>query len=197
MIYNVNIERLELFCVFDLKGSRTDIASRLVKLRIVPPEIPNTAAIVGNVALCWVGQKHWILRAPQSEAGALISGFQTNDIKEENISIVEVSDMLQFFSISGVDATNVLAVCCALDTHSTVFPHNAVTFTEMFGTKALVLRDALPDSEGFQIAVDRSYADFIDDNLHRILGTPLKVDHAGSPAQTSNLEHSTSSTVVD
>lgn len=189
MIYNVSIERLELFSVFDLKGSRTDIASRLAKLRIVPPEMPNTAAIVGNVLLCRVGPKHWILRAPQSEADALALGFQSDDIKEGNTSIVEVSDMLQFFSIRGTDANDVIAVCCAVDTHSTTFPHNAATFTEIFGTKALLLRDDFPDGEGFQIAVDRSYADFIDDNLHRILGTPLKVDHAGQPAQTSNLEH--------
>jgi heterotetrameric sarcosine oxidase gamma subunit len=189
MIYNVNIKRLELFCVFDLKGSRTDIASFLTKLQIVPPETPNTAAIFGNVTLCWVGPKHWILRAPQTEADTLTLEFQTSEIKERNTSIVEVSDMLQFFSIHGPDANDVIAVCSTLDTHSTVFPRNAVTYTEIFGTKALLSRDVFPDSEGFQIAVDRSYADFIDDNLHRILGAPLEVNHAGRTAQVSNLEH--------
>ena len=182
MIYDVSIERLKLFCVFDLKGSRTDIASCLAKLQIVPPEIPNTAEIFGNVALCWVGQKHWILRAPQTESEVLTLKLQSNDRKEGNTSIVEVSDMLQFFSIRGPDADDVISVCCALDTHSTIFPHNAATFTEIFGTKALLFRDALRDGEGFQIAVDQSYADFIDDNLHRVLGTPLEVDHAGHAA---------------
>ncbi len=190
MIYNVSIERLELFCVFDLKGSRADIASRLAKIRIVPPEIPNTSVTVGNVVLCWVGQKHWILRAPQTEADGLALEIQSKGKTEANISIVEISDMLQFFSIRGLDATDVIVVCCALDTHSTTFPHNAVSFTELFGTRALLLRDVLTDGEGFQIAVDRSYADFIEDNLHRILGTPLNVNHAGSSAQTRNLKQS-------
>jgi sarcosine oxidase subunit gamma len=189
MIYCVNIERLELFCVFDLKGSRTDITSLLTKLKIVPPETPNTAAIFGNVALYWIGPQHWILRAPQTEADALTVEFQTSDIKEGNTSIVEVSDMLQFFSIRGADANEVIAVCCTLDAHSTTFPHNAVTYTEIFGTKALLSRDAFADGEGFQIAVDRSYADFIDDNLHRILGAPLEVNHAGRAAEANNPEY--------
>jgi sarcosine oxidase subunit gamma len=176
MIYDVAIEMLEPLCVFDLKGSRSSIASRLASVQIVPPESPNTATISGKMALCWVGHTQWILRAPDAAAQQLTRDLQAND-SEGNTSIVNVSDMLQFFSVSGRDADDILAISCPLDTHLTAFPDNAVTFTELFGTKALLLRV----TDGYHVAVDRSYADFVNDLLHRVLGTPLPVNHAGRP----------------
>ena len=83
--------------------------------------------------------------------------------------------MLQFFSVQGRDVDEVLAICCPLDFHLEAFRGDTATFTEFLGTKALLLRVA----DAYQLAVERSYADFINDNLHRILGTPLPVDHAG------------------
>ena len=176
MIYDVNLETLELFSVFDLKGSPSSITSIVAPLGIVPPERPNTATISGDMALYWVGPTQWLLRAPEAAEQQLIQQLQMEDC-EKNTSIVEVSDMFQFFSVRGRDAEDVLAVCCPLDTHLTAFPANAVTFTELFGTKALLLRV----TDGYHFAVDRSYADFVNDLLHRSLGTPLPVDHVGRP----------------
>jgi sarcosine oxidase subunit gamma len=174
MIYDVNIEILEFFCVLDVKGERTDVSSRLAALRIAPPASPNTAAISGDMALCWVGPTQWILRAPESTEELLMQELQTTEF-DGRTSVVEISDMLQFFSVRGPDADDVLSTVCPLDTHLTKFPDNATTFTEIFGTRALLLRV----SDGYHFAVERSYADFINDSLHRVLGTPLAVDHAG------------------
>jgi sarcosine oxidase subunit gamma len=174
MIYDACIEALDLSCVFDLKGMRTDIRSRLAGLPINLPEGPNTLSRSGEITLCWVGPAQWILRAPGTSEQQLMRMLEPN-ISDGKTSVVEVSDMLQFFAVRGRDADDVLAVCCPLDIHPTRFPENAVTFTELSGTKALLLRD----TDGFQFAVDRSYADFIEDNLHRVLGTPLPIDHAG------------------
>jgi sarcosine oxidase subunit gamma len=176
MIYDVTLETLDLFCVFDLKGSRSGITSLVAPLGIVPPEKPNTGTRSGDMALCWVGPTQWILRAPEAAELQLLQQLQVED-GDENTSAVEVSDMFQFFSVCGRDADDVLAVSCPLDTHVTAFPANAVTFTELFGTKALLLRV----TDGYHFAVDRSYADFVNDLLHRILGTPLPVNHAGRP----------------
>jgi heterotetrameric sarcosine oxidase gamma subunit len=179
MIYDVSINQLELFCVFDLKGSRTDISPCLARLNALPPETPNTMVVSENITLCWVGPTRWILLAPHSEEEYLISEFEMKDSSEHDVSTVEISDTLQLFSIQGRDADDILAICCPIDIHMTTFADNAVTYTEMFGTKVLVLRD----THGFQIAVERSYADFINDSLHRILGKPLPVNHAGRPAR--------------
>ncbi len=182
MIYDVSIETLELFCVFDLKGARAAIASRIAGLQIVLPESPNALATSGDMVLCWVGPTQWILRASEAAEQQLILELQPN-VSDGNTSVVEVSDMLQFFSVRGRDADDVLAVCCPFDTHLTAFPDNAATFTEFLGTKALLLRV----NDGYQFAVERSYADFIDDNLHRILGVPLPVDHAGRAPYESSI----------
>ncbi|MGI9258202.1 MAG: sarcosine oxidase subunit gamma [Gammaproteobacteria bacterium] len=174
MIYDVSIETLDRYCVFDLKGTRTDMASRLAGLAITLPESANTLSRSGDIVSCWIGPTQWILLAPETTGHELVRKLQPN-VSDAKTSVVEISDMLQFFAVHGRDADEVLSVCCPLDTHPTAFPKNAVTFTELSGTKALLLRD----TDGFQFAVDRSYADFIDDILHRILGTPLPIDHAG------------------
>lgn len=179
MIYDVSINRLEQFCVFDLTGSRAAITACLAARSIVLPKTPNTTATVRSTTLCWVEPARWLLLASHSDAQNLTSEFKNYDSGDHSISIIEVSDMLQFFSIQGRDADEILAVCCPIDIHLTEFPDNAVTYTEMLGTKALVLRD----THGFQVAVDRSYADFIDDSLHRILGKSLPVNHAGQPVR--------------
>lgn len=174
MIYDVRIEMLELFCVFDLKGARPHIESLLTSLPINLPESANTAATFGDMVLCWVAPTQWILRIPQESEQKLALESQLNG-SERNVSVVEVSDMLQFFSVSGRDVDEVLATCCPLDFDLTVFRDNTATFTEFLGTKALLLGVA----DTYQFAVERSYVDFINDNLNRVLGAPLPVDHAG------------------
>ncbi len=174
MIYDVRIEALELSCVFDLKGTPTEVAARLLPLRLTLPNSPNTATQSDDMMLCWVGPAQWILRAPLAMEPQLTSRLQ-HLVGDDVTPAVEISDTLQFFSIRGIDADNVLAVCCPLDLHPTTFPSNAVSFTEFLEIKALLLRV----SDGFEFAVDRSYGDFVNDNLHRILGTPLAIDHAG------------------
>ncbi len=174
MIYDVSIEMLDLFCVFDLKGKRSHIASLLTSLSINLPESSNTVTTSGDMVLCWVGPMQWILRAPQAAEQKLALEFQLNG-SGRNTSVVDISDMLQFFSVQGRDVDEVLAICCPLDFHVKTFRDNTATFTEFLGTKALLFRVA----DIYQLAVERSYADFINDNLHRILGTPLPVDHAG------------------
>jgi heterotetrameric sarcosine oxidase gamma subunit len=174
MIYDVSIEMLDLFCVFDLKGKRSHIASVLASIPINLPESSNTATTSGDMVLCWVGPTQWILRASQAAEQKLMLEFQLN-CSERNTSVVDISDMLQFFSVQGRDVDEVLAICCPLDFHLEAFRGDTATFTEFLGTKALLLRVA----DAYQFAVERSYADFINDNLHRILGTPLPVDHAG------------------
>ena len=182
MIYDVCIEALELFCVFDLKGTRTDVATRVAPLRLELPNSPNTATRSNDVTLCWVGPTQWILRASLTAENRLLPQLQP-DVSEGMTSAVEISDTLQFFSVRGNEADSVLAVCCPLDLHGTAFPSDAATFTELLGIKALLLRVV----DGFEFAVDRSYGDFVDDNLHRILGTPLTVEHTGQAAKTVDL----------
>lgn len=181
MIYDVYIKQLELLCVFDIKGSHADVFSYIKELSIEAPENPNSATKSGTYTLGWVGQDHWLLLAPQSQEQFLISLFDNPQAIERNISAIEVSDMLQFFSIEGSDVEDILAICSPFDTHRSAFPKNGFTYTNIFDTKALVLRS----TNGFQVGADRSYADYINDNLHRAAGQPLNINHAGQPARVA------------
>ncbi|MFL2547046.1 MAG: sarcosine oxidase subunit gamma family protein [Candidatus Rariloculaceae bacterium] len=177
MIYDVDIAKLELSCVLNIQGAPADVVSLLSSRGISLPEKPNTAALARGMAIYWVGPTQWILRAPEALEEQLLQELQS-DPSNGNTSVVDISDTLQFFSVTGRDADDVLSVCCPLDIHRTVFPANAVTYTEIVSTKALLLR--IPD--GYEFAVDRSYADFANDSMHRILGTTQPVNHAGRPS---------------
>ena len=80
-----------------------------------------------------------------------------------HVSIVLVSDTLTFFRISGPDADQIIKIASPLDIHPTVFPCNGASYTQVFGIKGLVIRN----TDGFEIAVESSYADMIDDFLRR------------------------------
>ncbi len=80
-----------------------------------------------------------------------------------HISIVLVSDTLTFFGISGPDADQIIKIASPLDIHPTVFPCDSSSYTEIFGIKGLVIRN----NDGFEIAVESSYSDMIDDFLRR------------------------------
>ena len=74
-----------------------------------------------------------------------------------------VSDTLRFFHIDGSDALQIIAIACPLDTHPSVFPENGAGYTEIFGIKGLLVRSG----DGFDIAVESSFADMIEDYLAR------------------------------
>ena len=80
-----------------------------------------------------------------------------------HISIVLVSDTLTFFRISGPDADQIIKIASPLDIHPTEFPCDSSSYTRIFGIKGLVIRN----KDGFEIAVESSYADMIDDFLRR------------------------------
>jgi sarcosine oxidase gamma subunit len=58
-----------------------------------------------------------------------------------------------------------MAVASPLDLHPASFPADAATWAEAFGIKALIRRI----DDGFEIAIDRSYADWFEDVLKRVV----------------------------
>ena len=128
------------------------------------PASPNTLTRKGKVELCFTGPNRFLLRAPLDLEIALETALRPDTAPPE-ISIVRISDTLTFFRVVGPDAAQVLSIGCPLDTHPKVFGPDAVTFTEFFGVKALVLRC----DDGFDCAVDQSFGDMIADYLSRAM----------------------------
>ena len=162
MKYDVSAKQLELSTLLDFKADVVDLLEWLADDLIRLPEKPNTYTHVEDRELYWIGPDHWLLRASVDQESKLIEQLSLNQTPE-NISAVIVSDALTFFSLTGSEAEQVVSILSPLDIHPTVFTENAVSYTEAFGLKALLIRR----QDGFEFAVDRSYTDMFKDVLTR------------------------------
>ena len=161
MPYDVRIDRLPPFALFDLKGPPEALGDWVAGLPPFPDR-PNTLTRAGDAVLCFTGANRWLLRAEPDREAAWQATLRPEDAPPE-ISIVRVSDTLTFFRITGPDAGSVLSIGCPLDIHEDVFGSDAASFTEFFGLRALVLRCV----GGFDCAVEQSFGDMIADYLNR------------------------------
>ena len=164
MSYDVTIQRCGLTALFDLKGA-TDAVGAWVGDALPPfPDRPNHRTEKDGLDLFFIGRDHWIIRAPLDQEEALEARLKPTGCPAD-ISIVRVSDTMTFFRVTGPDAAQIMAIACPLDLHDSVFDPDAVTYSEVFGLKALVMCC----QDGFEFAVEQSFADMIDDYLARAL----------------------------
>ena len=153
-----------MFALFDIKGPKSDVKTLLTSMFDQIPQEPNTLVSRQNKTLMFIGSEHWILRA-SAEEEALIRSQLDPDLVPSSVSVVLVSDSFTFFSIKGVNAKDVIEISSPLDFDLSIFTENYVTFSEVFGIKALIKRRA----NGFEFGVDQSFGNMIDDYFARAL----------------------------
>ncbi|MBI1386595.1 MAG: sarcosine oxidase subunit gamma [Rhizobiales bacterium] len=165
MAYVVEVKREPMAAVLDLKGRGTTVAAVLARLGASLPDRPMTTARGPDLAVHWIGKDHWLLTAPIAEEAriAVVAEEEAERMRAGGASAVLLSDAYAFFSIRGRDAGAIVAIASPLDVHSRAFPEEGAALTEAFGLPALVVRR--PD--GFDLAVERSYANMIADYLAR------------------------------
>ncbi len=159
MSYDVKIERQTLNALFDLKGD-PEVVQNWVETSL--PSRPNTRAMQEAFEVYYIGRNHWIVRASLELEEVLEAQLKPTDCPAD-ISIVRVSDTLTFFRVTGPQAADVMAIACPLDLHVTAFDDDAVTYSEVFGLKALVMRC----EGGFEFGVEQSFGDMVQDYLTR------------------------------
>lgn len=162
MAYDINIERLGPSAVIDLQGKPGALGAWIGETLPPFPGQPNTASETGGIELYWIGLERWLLRADIERENELLAITRPHEAAID-ISIVLVSDTLQFFSIAGPDAGEIVSIASPIDHHPQVFPANGVSYTDLFGLKGLLLRR----TDGFEFAVERSFGDMIEDYLAR------------------------------
>lgn len=162
MSYEVQIGRGELEALIDLQGTSGAIRDWVEVGFPEFPDAPNTASTLNGLSLYWIAPERWLLRAPIAQEDQLIAITKPDNAPLE-ISVVLVSDTHQFFHIGGSDAAQIIAIACPLDIHPSTFPENGAGYTEIFGIRGLLVRRG----DGFDIAVESSYADMIGDYLDR------------------------------
>ncbi|MGI9389478.1 MAG: sarcosine oxidase subunit gamma family protein [Boseongicola sp.] len=164
MSYEATIRRVGAMALFDLKGPQAALSDWAGEALPLFPNTPNTATLKDEAELLFVGRNHWLLRAPL-EREAEFETVLRPEISPPEISLVRVSDTQTFFSITGQDADQIMSIASPLDVHPSVFPENGATFSEVFGLKALILKQ----SEGFCVAVEQSFGDMIEDYFARAM----------------------------
>ena len=163
MIYDVMITRLGLSALFELQGPADTVAAWAGDALPALPDTANTYVAAGAHQLCWLGAESWLLRAPIADEASLIGALQPAEAPD-SVSIICVSDLLAFWSISGADADQIINIAGPLDVHPRAFPRNGATWTDAFGQRALIMRA----EGGFELATDRSYAPMISEYLSTI-----------------------------
>lgn len=162
MSYDTTIARLPQPALLDLKGPPRVLAGKLAALGLAMPAAPNSASAAEDLELYWIGPEHWLLRGPADAEPRLLRALAP----EETFSAVIVSDAYTLFAVTGADAGEIAAIASPLDRHPGAFPPNGVSFTEAFGLKALLI----DREDGFELAVERSFADMTADYLDRVAG---------------------------
>ena len=162
MGYDVQIQRIGLNAVIELQGD-ADAIARHIKDGLPPfPETQNTFTELEDLTLCWIAPQRWLLRSSVDNEDRMLEMTKPS-VAPADVSVVLVSDTLCFLKITGPESDEIISVACSMDHHPTVFPHNGVSFTNVFGVKGLLIRA----DDGFEIAVESSYADLIEDYLLR------------------------------
>ena len=156
MGYQANIKKLGLSAIFDIKGDASAASKRISHLGLVLPSEVNTATEKDGQYLCWVGENHWLLLAPAEKENQLLDTLAPHD-SAMDCRIVLVSDAYTFFTVTGNQADEILAIASPLDIRLINFPENAATYSELFGIRGLIMRR----QNGYLIAVERSYTDMI------------------------------------
>ncbi|MDI3336407.1 sarcosine oxidase subunit gamma family protein [Defluviimonas aestuarii] len=162
MPYDVTITRLPLRALFDLKGTATALAAWCGTALPPFPDRPNSRMEAAGRGLCWTGPDRWLLMAALAEEATLAKALRSEQAPDD-LSVTLVSDTLTFFAVTGPDATEVMAVVTPLDLHPDIFPQDGAAWTEAFGIRSATRRIAA----GYEIAVDRSYADWFEESLRR------------------------------
>ena len=162
MGYDVNIQRLGIRAVIDLQGEMDSVASWLKGDLPGFPETANTYTEQYDLSLCWIAPERWLLYSSIDNEARMLQHTQPASAPV-GVSIVQVSDTLCFFAINGTDAGEIISIVSPLDHHPSVFPPNGVSYTNILGIKGLLIRT----QQGFEIAVESSFTDMIQDYLNR------------------------------
>ena len=164
MGYQATIKKLGLSAIFDIKGDASAASKRISHLGLVLPSEVNTATEKDGQYLCWVGENHWLLLAPAEKENQLLDTLAPHD-PAMDCRIFLVSDAYTFFTVTGNQANEILAIASPLDIRLINFPENAATYSELFGIRGLIMRQ----QKGYLIAVERSYADMIAIDFEKVL----------------------------
>ena len=146
-MYQANFQTQAMTAVFDLKGHPDDILHRF-----------EPASLVYRVA-----PQHWLVRTTLDQESRLFAHLTEAPYAADTL-IINVSDAYVFIGIEGPEADQMMAIASPIDAWAMPVGAAGATFTEVFGQKALLIRQP----KGFEIAIERSYSHLLLDYFSRV-----------------------------
>lgn len=161
MGYDLHVTGPGTRTVIALQGDAATLTQCALPAPIPPwPGRPNSRTRRELVSLLWIAPARWLVLAPLVQEDALQAALG----RANGATVTVLSDSLAFFALSGADADAAMAIACPLDLDARVFGHDSASFTDAFGTRALVQREG----PGWTLAVECSYAAYVGAYLRRI-----------------------------
>lgn len=123
------------------------------------PLVPNTVARAGSRSVLWLGPDEWLVVGPAGGGEALLPALR--EAVGADGSVVELSANRVAVTVSGPLAIEVLATCCRLDLHPSVFGTGRCAGTLVGGSQAIV--EQTDDAPSFALYVRPSFlADLVE-----------------------------------
>jgi sarcosine oxidase subunit alpha len=144
-----------------LRGDAADPAFRAAMASITglePPTHPNTWRAAGELRLFWLGPDEWLIQAPAAREKDLVEALR-RALEGRHAAVTVLSGGQTVVGLRGAEAARVLAKGCTLDLHPRALKAGDCAQTRL--AKANVLLHRLPEGEGFEITVRRSFADYL------------------------------------
>lgn len=141
----------------NVAGAVTDV------LKIKLPLQPNTLCASQTAKVFWLGPDEWLLVSTSQSAAEIVSGLRLS-LGGAHSAVTDLTSGYTTIGLRGASSRDVLAKGCTLDLHPRALGDGQCAQTLL--AKAPVLIEALPATQGYQLIVRRSFADYLWHWLH-------------------------------
>ena len=121
------------------------------------PVMPNTTT-EGSSRVFWLGPDEWQIQCAAASTADLLARL-SYALSGQHSAVNDLSGGLTVFRLSGGNARNLLAKACTLDLHPDVFTAGSCAQSGL--AKATALFVCTDNSDTFEIAVRRSFSDYL------------------------------------
>lgn len=154
--FRARLERLPQAGLVDLRGGEDAVLNWERVLGAILPRATNQMERSADIDILCLAPDQWLLRVPcdrESDTAAALESAAGS----LNAAVTVVSDAYAAIRLTGEDAPDVLAQGCPLDLHALTARHCARTLIARAG----VLVVPVAEAAGYELWVDRSYADYV------------------------------------
>lgn len=155
------LDEVALLDMVTLRGNSADTAFVQAVEQATGLALPiaaNTASVLGDRQLLWLGPDEWLLKVPGGQGAAMEAAIRA-PLAGVHFSAVQVGSGNTTLTLQGPAAADLLSRGCPLDLHARAFPDGSLAQSHV--AKANVVLLCLKAEQSFELTVRRSFADYL------------------------------------